>query len=605
MCGIAGIVDLKGGSILPQRMQLMNRAQYRRGPDSSGVWIEGPVGLGHCRLKILDLTETGSQPMISATGRFVITFNGEIYNFPELRTDLESVGVVFRGTSDTEVLLEAYAQWGPRAVQRLEGMFAFAIYDKVSEELFLARDRFGKKPLHYALLPNEFIFASEIKGLIAAGGISGEWDPCALSDYLSFGYVLTPRTIYRHIYRLPASCFAVLKAGRLSIESYWSLLSTFRPKVTVPEDHRIAEFLNRFDDAVKSRLVSDVPLGAFLSGGIDSSSVVASMSRNSTSVPRTFSMAFANSSYNESRWAAEVAEYTGAVHHNELVDPTDQDVFSCLAEVFDEPFADTSAIPMWHLARLTRKNVTVALSGDGADEMLAGYPTYRANQYFRIYQVVPQWARIRAAQLALRFPHFSSRKVGIEYKARQFFIGGTDGAWKAHCRWRELFSEEAKKRIMTPDLERQTRGYDPFEVFRKYFEEAAGLEFLDACLYVDAKTWLQDDILVKVDRTTMAHSLEARAPFLDSRLVDWTSRLPVEDKYSHRQGKAILKKAMRGRVPSSVIFRAKSGFNAPTQGLPLEIPRDNGLVSDAALGESRTEFQRYGLAVLGLHLAKL
>jgi len=583
----------------------MNRAQRHRGPDGNGIWRNGSVGLAHCRLSIIDLTESGAQPMTSHSGRFIVTFNGEIYNFASLRSELERHGILFRGTSDTEVLLEAHELWGPSCLSRLEGMFALAIYDTVSSELFLARDRFGKKPLHYAHSGTEFIFASEIKGVLAAGNVSGNWDACAVSDYLSLGYILTPRTIYEQIRRLPAGCYAILRDGRLSIASYWALLSTFQSKVSLSEADRTSEFLAKFDEAVDCRRVADVPLGSFLSGGIDSSSVVASMRSKTTDPFYTFSIAFDNPSYDESTYAREVAVQLGTRHIDQTVDPCDPALPSQLVDVFDEPFADTSAIPMWHLARLARRYVTVALSGDGADEILAGYSTYKADSLFGTYRLAPQSVRGLLGAWALKLGHSAHHKVGYDYRLRQFLIAGVSDARDAHSRWRELFPSEAKDRIMTREMQRKAKGYDPYDTFRSYFREARDLDFLDACLYVDTKTWLQDDILVKVDRTTMAHSLEARAPFLDSRLVSWASSLPTADKYARGLGKVILRRSMEARVPKFVIDRSKSGFNAPTDGIALDIHLDNGVITHEANGECRTEFQRYCLVVLALHLAKL
>jgi asparagine synthase (glutamine-hydrolysing) len=452
MCGIAGIIDLKGYMVYPERIERMNRALHHRGPDSQDTWLNGPVGLGHTRLAIIDLTPTGAQPMLSHSSRYVITFNGEIYNFLDLRQELERQGIRFRGTSDTEVLLEAYAQWGPQLLSRLEGMFAFAIWDSLTQELFLARDRFGKKPLHYVHRANEFLFASEIKALLAAGDFDLEWDAYALSDYLSLGYILTPRTLYRQVRRLPAGSYALLKEGTLSIHSYWNLHSAFEVKVNLSEDERIEQLCAYLDQAVARRCLADVPLGAFLSGGLDSSSVVASMAQSQSEPPHTFSMAFELRTYDESGWANQVAQHLGTRHFNETIAIEENQIFKTLIEIFDEPFADTSAIPMWYLSRLTRQHVTVALSGDGADEILAGYPTYQANHYFSMYRLLPEWTRQLLGQAAYALPHLSHRKIGPDYKLRQFLIGGAQtSSWLAHVRWREFFSPEAKARIMLPD----------------------------------------------------------------------------------------------------------------------------------------------------------
>ena len=603
MCGVAGIVDLKGFSVQSSRIDRMVASLRHRGPDDQGVWSDGEVTLGHTRLAVIDLTPTGSQPMVSRNRRYVITFNGEIYNHAAIRAELEQMHVTFRGRSDTEVLLEGYARWGAEVLQHIEGMFAFAVWDTQARELFLARDRFGEKPLHYVHYASEFMFASEIKGLLQAGSVGADWDPCALSDYLSFGYVLTPKTIYRDIRRLPAGNYAVLKDGRLDVRQYWDLRAAFTPKTTMSSDECAEQLRDRLNEAVAMRRIADVPLGSFLSGGVDSSSVIAAMCGGATQ-PLTFNIAFRTSGYDESEWARSVSRHLGTAHTSETLDLA-ADVFRALPAVFDEPFADTSAIPTWLLARMTRRHVTVALSGDGADELLAGYSTHTADEYYRHYHLVPGPARRVAAAMAERLPHDSARKIGADYKLRQFLIAGTDPPWRAHLRWRELFSAASKQRILNSQMIRETAGYDPFEVCRAYFDTASDLEFLDACLYVDVKTWLQDDILVKVDRTTMAHSLETRMPFLDTRLASWCAALPVDEKRKGRRGKIVLKNAMRSRLPDAVVNRPKSGFNAPTCGLSLDIPETNAYLAPGAAREHRTEFQRYSLAVLGLHLAKM
>lgn len=601
MCGIAGILDLKENPAPENRIRAMVQSLKHRGPDDQGIWIERNVGFGHTRLAIIDLSPSGHQPMISCSGRYAITYNGEIYNHRFLRKELEEAGIRFRGTSDTEVLLEGFAMWGPQVLDRLEGMFAFAVWDRTAKSLFLTRDRFGEKPLHYLLNGDQLLFGSEIKALLAAGGFDDSWDPEAISDYLSLGYILSPKTLYRQIRRLPAACYAIWNSGRLEIHEYWDLKSVFERKQRKVPSQLAEQLLAELDHSVEARSVADVPVGAFLSGGIDSSSVVAALCKMRPQPPETFTISFDHPSYDESSWAALTARALGTHHHVQAVEDDDLTVFKGLPAIFDEPFADSSAIPMWHLAKMTRRFVTVALSGDGADEIMGGYPTYQADQWFRTYAKIPLIIRRGLGDFAMHWPHRRHSKVGMSYRIRQFFLAGTGSAPDAHSRWRELFSARQKANLLQAHWQRMLRDYDPFQTMERYFQNLRGMDFLDACMYVDMKTWLQDDILIKLDRTTMAHSLETRVPFLDSRLVQWCASLPISQKIAKGQGKLLLKIAMASRLPRKIINRKKSGFNAPTYMLPLDLS-DNEWLTAHAGEQCQTEYQRYALAVLGMHM---
>ncbi|OSM06865.1 asparagine synthase (glutamine-hydrolyzing) [Magnetofaba australis] len=566
MCGLAGILSGDGP---PQRATLERMAQRlaHRGPDAQGVEIVGPMGLAHRRLAVIDTVAASNQPMADATGRYWIVYNGEIYNYREIRAELESLGVTPQTASDTEVALLAYRQWGPDCLQRFNGMFALAIWDNQERELFLARDRLGKKPLfYYETADGGLIFASELKALLADPRTPREVNPAAVSQFLSLNYLLTSACAVRGARKLPAAHAMLFRPGRSpKVWRYWDLAAHFHNKQKFANEAEAGEAFNALlEDAVRQRLVADVPLGAFLSGGIDSSTIVAAMARlRDPSKVETFSIGFAEKSYSELDAASETAHTLGLSHHTRVIDSAFAERLPELAWFCDEPFADSSIFPMLLLSGFSRDFVTVTLSGDGADELFAGYTTYTADQIHRWISRTPPFLLGWIGALANRLVPVTYNKVGWDYKIRQFLAGAALPFERAHYSWRTIFNDAEKAQLLHPDIRDEALQTDPFDDFQSFFDEVPDLHYLDRAMYVDIKTWLVDDILVKVDRTTMARALEARAPFLDYRLVEFAASLPVELKMKGLKRKHIMRASQRGRVPDPVLVKRKEGFNAP------------------------------------------
>ena len=515
-------------------------------------------GLGHRRLSIIDL-QTGAQPMSYADGRYWITFNGEIYNYRQLKLELRAHGQVFRTDSDTEVILAAYAQWGLAAAARLRGIFAFAIWDRREQSLTLVRDHLGVKPLIYSERFGTLMFSSELKGILAAD-LPREIDSEALSDYLALGYVLGRKTVVRGIQRLEPGTALVWLGGRSQVHRYWDVARAAEESGTAdasPEEYT-TEYTQRLDDAVTAQMVSDVPVGAFLSGGLDSSSVVYFMRRTHRR-PQTFSMGFVESSFSELPYAAQTASALDTDHHAEIISEGLATHLPALVRAFDEPLGDTSIVPTYYVSRLASRHVKVVLSGDGADETLAGYDTYAADALRRWYVRMPAAVRDRIVAPVARATPDSRRKVSWNYKLKQF-IAQADHDWRrAHYGWRLLFPDD----LRTALLGGAATGHDPFAEYSRYFDQVGRAPQLNQALYVDIKTWLANDILVKVDRASMSVGLEARVPFLDPELVEYSLRLPLDLKMKRLTRKVVLRRAMRNRLPRTVLKRRKRGFNAP------------------------------------------
>jgi asparagine synthase (glutamine-hydrolysing) len=561
-----------------------------RGPDGEGFWRDGPVAFGHRRLAVIDLSDLGRQPMSDVDGRCSIVFNGEIYNFRQLREELERSGARFVSRTDTEVILEAYKRWGVDCLTRLNGMFAFALWDAAEQRLLLARDRAGEKPLFYQPLADGLIFASELQALrahpLAASGIDG----AALSQFLSFNYVVDPRCLVDGVRKLEPAHYIV--AGRQGLQPprcYWSLMPSFGNKARFNSVEEAAESLDSLiTDAVRIRLVSDVPLGAFLSGGIDSSAVVGTMARLGTrDQTRTFSIGFAEATYDEVPHARAAARVIGVDHRDQTVNA---DMASALPEIVragDEPMADSSSVPVYYLARFARQSVTVCLSGDGGDENFAGYETYRADAINRATSAVPRWIVRGLSRLADASIPVTFDKVSLDFKVRQFLRAHGRSADRAHASWREIFSEADKQLVLRPETWKAIRAVSPFEPFERHAAEARALDPLDRSLYVDVRTWLASDILVKVDRMTMAHALESRAPFLDHRLMEFAAALPPDLKLRGLRSKYLLKVNQRKHLPDSIVGRRKAGFNAPVSAWLAGPLHDLGRAATAAttLGE--------------------
>lgn len=560
MCGICGKISFDGKPITKNVLKRMGDSMSHRGPDGEGFYLNPnkTVGLGHRRLAVIDL-KTGGQPMGNEDGMVWLVFNGEIYNFPQLKKDLEKKGHSFRTSSDTETIIHSWEEYGEKCVKKFNGMFAFAVWDEGKKTLFLARDRLGKKPLFYAETPSGFIFASEIKAILKNPEVKKELDLEAMSIYLSVGYFLSPFSLFKGIRKLPAASTLTLKDGKYKINDYWDLDPTI--KKDLPKDVWIKQFKDLLEDSVKIRLIADVPLGAFLSGGLDSTTIVSFMSKFTNRKPKTFSIGFKEKTYSELEFASLAAKFLKTDHQSLVVRPNIERDLRRIIWTNDEPLGDTSAIPMYFLAQMTRKKVTVALSGDGGDENLAGYETYIADKLFPLYRNLPLRHLISAA--ILKFLPTTFNKVSLDYKLKQFVQAKDFSPEKAHYFWRTIFTDEEKKRLINPGVYKKIKNHDTFSYFEKYFHKYPDGEFLDRAQYVDIKTWLVDDILVKVDRSSMANSLETRAPFLDYRLVEFLAQTPPNLKLRGFQKKYLLKKTMAGLIPDEIINRSKAGFNAP------------------------------------------
>ncbi|MFT7774341.1 XrtA/PEP-CTERM system amidotransferase [Roseateles sp.] len=564
MCGITGIVDTLGArEIDAGQLERMNNAQWHRGPDEGSIHLEPGVGFGHRRLSIIDIA-TGQQPLFNEDGSVVVVFNGEIYNYQSLIPELQALGHVFHTKSDTEVIVHAWESWGEDCLQRFRGMFAFALWDRNRQTLFLARDRMGVKPLHYALLDDgRLVFGSELKTLLAQGDLRRDLDPQAIEEYFALGYVAEPRTIFKQARKLPAGHCLLIRRGQPvpTPKPYWDVRFTLEQSITLPEAEE--ELVRRLRESVRLRMIAEVPLGAFLSGGVDSSSVVALMAGESDTPVNTCSIGFDEPAYNESAFAQLVADRYRTNHRLEVVGSDDFDLIDTLARLYDEPYNDSSAIPTYRVCQLARKHVTVALSGDGGDETFGGYRRYRLH-------LMEEKARA-ALPLGLRravfgplgrwypkadwAPRFLRAKTTFEAQARD--------SVEAYFHTMSQVREPLRSQLFTPAFKAELGGYSAIEVFRRHAGKADTDDALALIQYIDMKTYLVDDINTKVDRAAMAHSLEVREPLMDHELVEWMARLPSSLKLQGAEGKYLLKKAMEPHLPNDVLYRPKQGFAVP------------------------------------------
>jgi asparagine synthase (glutamine-hydrolysing) len=561
MCGIAGKLNFSPEEFVDRRDLLrMGAFLHHRGPDGGDVWADRNVGFAHRRLSIIDLSSAAGQPMCNEDGNVWITFNGEIYNFQELRKGLESQGHIFRTNSDTEAIIHAYEQYGRGCVNYLRGMFAFAIWDKRSRTLFLARDRVGKKPLYYYRDAERFIFASEIKALLTDRRIPREPNPIAIDHFLALGYVPGPLTAFRNIQKLPASHWLEIRDGSIEQQRYWNLRYTPKQKLSFEEAK--AELHWRLAEAVRMRLVSDVPLGAFLSGGVDSSAVVACMAEAMNRPVRTFSVGFGVSSFDERPYARQVAERYGTDHTELVVEAPVNDIISKLAWQFDEPFGDSSAVPSYLISQLTRQHVTVVLNGDGADETFGGYDWYKMDRWLNRGKVLPLGIRKQFAALMLGIPPRWRKHTPVWQIYRLAEVLALSPS-RRYTQWVEHFGPPIREEIYTADFQGKVRLDEPDDLFASMFAKSQADDWLDVVLDADVNLYLPDDLLVKMDRATMSHSLEARSPFLDHVLMEFVASLPVAFKQSWGQKKRILKSMLRGRVPDTILDRPKMGFSVP------------------------------------------
>ncbi len=564
MCGIAGIFHAETPKpIDPARVERMTDALAHRGPDGSGVWTDHGVGLGHRRLSIIDLAGS-PQPMHSADGRAVIVFNGEIYNFRELRRELEQAGFAFRTSGDTEVILAAWQKWGPECLARLDGMFAFAIFDLDRRALFLARDRFGVKPLFLAHLSDGSIaFASELKGLLAHPLLRRRVNPQAIEAYMAWGYVPDSHAILAGVEKLPAGHFWLMEQGRAPgrPQRWWDMSFTERERGS--EADLSAQLVHLLREGVRSRLVADVPLGAFLSGGVDSSAVVALMAEASAAPVQTCSIGFDVAAYDETSYAQRVAARFGADHRERIVATDDFDAIDSLAAMFDEPFADASALPTWRVCQLARERVTVALSGDGADEAFAGY----RRQVFHHHE-----ERARGILPAgLRAPLFGTLGgawpkadwAPRPFRAKATLLALAESGEEGYARGLSVTLPEARRALYSDSFAASLEGFRAEDELIALMRRAPARSGLDRAQYADLAFWMPGDILTKVDRTSMAVSLEAREPLLDHRLVEFAARLPEGTRVKGGVGKYLLKKSLERYLPHDILYRPKQGFVTP------------------------------------------
>jgi asparagine synthase (glutamine-hydrolysing) len=555
---------MQGGRTIDRELlHRMNETQFHRGPVEGDLHLEPGLGLGHRRLSIIAL-EAGLQPLFNEDETVALVFNGEIYNFRQLRAELQGLGHVFRTPSDSEVIVHAWEQWGEACVTHLRGMFAFAIWDRRARTLFLARDRLGIKPMHYAVLPDGmFAFGSELKSLLALPSLAREIDPCAVEDYFAYGYVPEPRTIFRAAHKLLPGHTLTLKVGqaRLEPKKYWDL--PFTPHVGMTDRDIEGELIVRLREAVESHLIADVPLGAFLSGGVDSSAIVAMMAKISDDPVNTCSIAFNDPAFDESEYARQVAEQYKTRHQCETVDKDDYGLLDTLAGLYDEPYADSSAIPTYRVCELARKRVTVALSGDGGDENFAGYRRHRmAMGEQRVRSMLPLAVRkpvfglLGAAYPKADWaPRMFRAKTTFEALARDLTEGYFHGV--------SINNDRVRKQLFSEGFRTRLQGYRAVEVMRNYTRDAPTDDPLSLIQYIDMKTYLPGDILTKVDRASMAHALEVRVPLLDHQFVEWVSGLPSSSKLRNGEGKYIFKKALEPYLPQDILYRKKQGFSIP------------------------------------------
>ena len=564
MCGITGIFETRERKEISRAvLARMNESQHHRGPDEGDYLVEPGLGFGHRRLSIIAVA-TGQQPLFNEDGSVAVIFNGEIYNFQELIPELTALGHAFRTQSDTEVIVHAWEAWGEDCVKRLRGMFAFALWDRNRETLFLARDRLGVKPLYYAFLPDgKLIFGSELKSLLAHGGFSRELDPFAIEEYFALGYVPEPRTVFLGVAKLPPAHTLMVRRGAKTAapKQYWDARFTLDNPIS--EADACAEVVDRLRESVRLRLISEVPLGAFLSGGVDSSSVVAMMAGVSVEPVNTCSIAFADPGFDESAHAHSVASRYGTRHFVDRVESDDFDLVDTLARLYDEPYADSSAIPTYRVCQLARKHVTVALSGDGGDESFGGYRRYRLHLAEE---------RLRSAlSLSIRRPLFGL--LGRAYpkadwaprplRAKSTLEALGRNSVEAYFNGVSIFRDDMRRDLFSGELRARLAGYNAFEVFRRHAANAGTDDPLALIQYLDLKTYLVGDINTKVDRASMAHSLEVREPLMDHPLVEWLATLPSSLKVRSQEGKWLLKKAMEPHLPHDVIYRQKMGFAVP------------------------------------------
>ncbi|HEY3059492.1 MAG TPA: asparagine synthase (glutamine-hydrolyzing) [Chloroflexota bacterium] len=559
MCGITGVA----GSLRTDRATLvaMNDALHHRGPDGDGYFWDDHVGLAMRRLAIIDVAG-GNQPIFNEDGSVCVVYNGEIYNFQDLRAQLEQRGHTFRTNSDTEAIVHAFEEYGPACVEHLWGMFALAVWDQRQQVLLLARDRLGKKPLVYYQAPDGGLaFASELNALLRHPSVPRQVEPTAIDDFLTYLYVPAPTTAYRDIKKLPPAHRLIWHNGSVTVERYWHV--RFGEKLAIAEDDALAHFGDLFRDSVRRRLIADVPLGAFLSGGMDSSSVVAEMAELSSGPVKTFSIGFGERDFDELAYARQVAERFGTEHHELVVEPRALDILPELVEHYGEPYADSSAVPSYYVSRMTRQHVTVALNGDGGDELLAGYERHWAARIAARYDTIPRFVRHGLIRpLIPLLPEPRQRRAFLR-RAKRFMAAAHLPVLDRYLHWVGAYTPSQKLNLYSDDYLELLHGHDAGHWLRDALAPEPHLDPVDAVQRADTLLYLPQDCLVKIDIASMANSLEARSPLLDHRLVEFCAALPSAYKLRGRTSKWLLRRLMKDRLPPPILTRPKMGFGVP------------------------------------------
>lgn len=568
MCGIAGWINLESKSPNSEAvLHAMCEQMKHRGPDSEGLWMDETVALGMRRLSIIDL-HTGEQPVYSEDKSVVVVMNGELYNFREVRADLEKRGHNFETQTDTEILPHLYEEYGEAMLEHINGMFAFALWDKRRKKLLIARDRFGEKPLYYGVFGGKLIFASEPKVLLANSAVKAEINLDALRQYLSFDYVPAPNSIYKNIHKLPAAHFLTVETGEIKTRRYWNLSWKKEPEKngngnSSSFEKSAEELRELLADAVKMRLISDVPLGILLSGGVDSSTVAAFASQQATEKIKTFSIGFEEDSFDESKYARLVAKHLDTEHYEDKLSVEKAaDLISEIGDWLDEPLSDGSLIPTFLLSRFVKKHVTVALGGDGGDEIFAGYPMYYGHKMARVYEAIPRVLRSGLIEPVINSLPVSTSNLSFDYKAKRFIRASKYDLVTRHHSWFGSFSIDEQKQLLSKDVLAQT-SEDIYKDAKELLKLTDAKNDIEKMQFLDLNFYMAEDILTKVDRASMAVSLEVRAPFLDPRIAEFAAKIPLEYKLKGSNGKRILKKAVEPFLPKEILQRPKKGFGIP------------------------------------------
>jgi len=564
MCGVAGIYRFDGCSADSALLRDMTNIIIHRGPDDEGYHVDQNVGLSNRRLSIIDLSRRGRQPMSNEDGTIWITYNGEIYNYQELRAKMSRRGHIFKSDTDTEVIIHSYEDYGIGCLHHLNGMFAFAIWDSKKKRLFLARDRFGVKPLYYFYDKEKLLFGSEIKSILCDQTVERRVNLRALHHFLSLNYVPVPYTLFNGILQLLPSQYLIIEEGTLSLGEYWDL--RFDESGHKSVEYYEATLLDLLHKTVKGMLVSDVPFGVFLSGGLDSSTVTYFMSRIMKEPVRTFSIGFEEESYSELDYARLVAHNFRTEHYEQVVNPDHlEDLLPSLIWHAEEPLADASMIPAYYVSQLARRHVKMVLCGDGGDEIFAGYDTFPAHYAARLYKRIPRFIRNDIIAPVINRLPVSDRKISFDFKAKRFIRGAEFCPDKAHFYWRVMLDENQKQELYSDEIRKQLSGVDTFEqTFAQYFRKTNAQSAINRMLYVDTRFYLPSDMLVKVDRMSMANSLEVRVPFLDHNLAEFMAAVPPSLKLRYLVNKKyLLKRVMQDKLPRHILHRKKQGFNLP------------------------------------------